>query len=185
MRDDNQNDTMPSDLAEAIDLLRETPPVRREWRSELLRRAEAQTATTPVRRLSLSVPWALAAGLACALAGAGAVTLLRTSRAPAPIASTEQTAVAGTVMLPVRFSLNAPNAAQVSIVGDFNDWNPTTLPMRRSADGRVWEVEVRLPLGRYTYSFMVDGRLARDPEAPSTTDDGFGTPNSVLMVRGS
>jgi hypothetical protein len=49
----------------------------------------------------------------------------------------------------------------------------------------MWEVEVRLPLGRYNYAFLVDGRLARDPGAPSTTDDGFGTPNSVLMVQGS
>lgn len=184
MRDDN-HDTMPSDLAEAIDLLREAPPVRPEWRSELLRRAEAATEPKQARRVSVSMPWALAAGLACALVGAGAVTLLRTSPAPAPMVSQREVAPPQAVLLPVRFSLNAPDAARVSIVGDFNNWNPSTLPMRRSADGRVWEVEVRLPLGRYNYSFMVDGRLARDPDAPSTTDDGFGTPNSVLMVRGS
>ena len=79
----------------------------------------------------------------------------------------------------------APNAARVSIVGDFNHWNPTTLPMKRSADGRLWEVEVRLPLGRYSYAFMIDGRIAADPSAPSGAGDDFGTPNSVLMVRGS
>jgi len=73
----------------------------------------------------------------------------------------------------------------VSIVGDFNQWNPTTLPMRRSADGRSWEVEVRLPLGRYSYAFLIDGKISPDPGAPQGAGDDFGAPNSVLMVRGS
>jgi hypothetical protein len=182
MRDD---DDVNGELADAIMLLRQAPPVRPEWRDELLRQAASPaTPATPARRVSLSVPWALAAGLACALVGAGAMTLLRRDAKPDAVVAA-QPAATETVLLPVRFSLNAPNAARVSIVGDFNDWNPTTLPMRRSADGRVWEVEVRLPLGRYNYAFMVDGRLAPDPDAPSTADDDFGTPNSVLMVRGS
>jgi hypothetical protein len=180
MRDD---DNVAGQLADAIALLRQTPPVRREWRDELLRQAEAPA--KPTRRVSLSVPWALAAGLACALLGAGAMTLLRRQPAPSAVAAEQPPATSQGVLLPVRFSLNAPNAARVSIVGDFNNWNPTTLPMRRSADGRLWEVEVRLPLGRYNYAFLVDGRLARDPDAPSAADDDFGTPNSVLMVRGS
>jgi hypothetical protein len=32
---------------------------------------------------------------------------------------------------------------------------------------------------------MVDGRLARDPAAPQDVSDDYGSPNSVLMVRGS
>ena len=186
MRDD---DDVNGELADAIMLLRQAPPVRPEWRDELLRQVELPatpaTPATPARRVSLSVPWALAAGLACALVGAGAMALVRRDANPDAVVAARPAAAAETVLLPVRFSLNAPDAAQVSIVGDFNDWNPTTLPMRRSADGRVWEVEVRLPLGRYNYAFMVDGRLAPDPGAPSTADDDFGTPNSVLMVRGS
>ena len=191
---DQDDDPMTGELADAIELLREKPVVRTEWRAELLRRANEQSAddvsiarpSPRLRRVSLSLPLAIAAGIVCALVGAGATLMLRQ---PAP-ATTVATATApstapSAVMLPVRFSLDAPNAARVTIVGDFNDWNPTTLPMRRSADGRIWEVEVRLPLGRYNYAFLVDGRLARDPQAPSTADDDFGTANSVLMVRGS
>jgi 1,4-alpha-glucan branching enzyme len=88
-------------------------------------------------------------------------------------------------MLPVRFSIVAPNAAHVTIVGDFNQWNPSALPLKRSANGRLWEVEVRLPLGVYTYAFMIDGHLAPDPTAPRSVADDYGAPNSVLMVRGS
>ncbi|MGH7679469.1 MAG: isoamylase early set domain-containing protein, partial [Gemmatimonadaceae bacterium] len=85
----------------------------------------------------------------------------------------------------VRFTLVAPTASHVSIVGDFNGWNPSSLPLRRSADGRTWEVEVPLPPGRYAYSFVVDGALARDPSAPQALDADLGTTNSVVMVRGS
>jgi len=186
--------TMSSELSDAIELLREKPVVRPEWRAELLRRAgelPGEQGSAPSReplrggrRVSLSLPWAIAAGIVCALIGASAALTLRR---PAPVATVAQqpSSTASPVMLPVRFSLTAPNAGRVTIVGDFNGWNPTTLPMRRAADGRIWEVEVRLPLGRYNYAFLVDGRLARDPQAPSTTDEDFGTPNSVLMVRGS
>ncbi|HEY4306765.1 MAG TPA: isoamylase early set domain-containing protein [Gemmatimonadaceae bacterium] len=187
MRDQDE-DTVRGELAAAIRVLREAPVVRGEWREELLRRASVPRTSAPrvMRRVSLSMPWALAAGIVCALLGAGMTMLLRHDPQPASIVAERPVAVAPpAVMLPVRFSLDAPRAARVTIVGDFNDWNPTTLPMRRAADGRVWEVEVRLPFGRYNYAFMVDGHLARDPGAPSTADDDFGKPSSVLMVRGS
>jgi 1,4-alpha-glucan branching enzyme len=73
----------------------------------------------------------------------------------------------------------------VAIVGDFNQWNAESLPMRRSADGRRWEIEVRLPPGRYTYGFVVDGKLTPDPRAPESASDDFGIPNSVRMVSRS
>ena len=57
--------------------------------------------------------------------------------------------------------------------------------MRRSGDGRTWEIEVPLAPGRYAYSFVVDGRLERDPRAPQAVGDDFGSPSSVVMVRGS
>ncbi|HEY7394374.1 MAG TPA: hypothetical protein VH559_06000, partial [Gemmatimonadaceae bacterium] len=64
-------------------------------------------------------------------------------------------------------------------------WNPTTLPMRRSANGTTWEVEIGLPPGRYTYAFVVDGHIARDPAAAESAHDDFGAPSSVLLVKGS
>ena len=38
----------------------------------------------------------------------------------------------------VQFAVWAPNAKQVSVVGDFNQWNPAANVMRSSAAG-VWE----------------------------------------------
>ena len=39
----------------------------------------------------------------------------------------------------VRFALWAPNADDVSVIGDFNQWNRTSHPMQRR-DGGVWEL---------------------------------------------
>ena len=83
------------------------------------------------------------------------------------------------------FAVWAPNAEEVSVVGDFNHWNPRAVPLKRSADGTTWEAEVLLPPGRYAYAYFVDGVLARDPRAPQVRDDDFGSPNSILMVKGS
>jgi 1,4-alpha-glucan branching enzyme len=40
----------------------------------------------------------------------------------------------------VAFAVWAPNAKNVSVVGNFNDWNGTNHQMRRLGDGGVWEL---------------------------------------------
>lgn len=40
----------------------------------------------------------------------------------------------------VHFAVWAPNAQLVSVVGDFNDWDPRRHPMRQRADIGVWEI---------------------------------------------
>ena len=83
----------------------------------------------------------------------------------------------------LQFVLVAPQAASVSLVGDFNDWDPARSPMR-TAQG-VWATAVRLAPGRYRYAFLVNGVEWRaDPAAPSAKDDEFGTPSSVVTVGG-
>ena len=174
-------DVLPGALERQVAFLREEPALRAEWRNETIRRAIER----PKRRITLSLPAAAAAALLCAVVG-GMTTFLATRTSPsAPSAVSDAASGEHRQLLPIRFSIVAPNAASVSIVGDFNHWNPATLPMRRSADGRTWEVEVRLPLGRYSYAYLVDGKLAIDPAAPRGAGDDFGTPNSVIMVHGT
>jgi hypothetical protein len=82
-----------------------------------------------------------------------------------------------------QFVLVAPQAASVSLVGDFNDWDPTRSPMQ-TAQG-VWATAVQLAPGRYRYAFLVNGVDWRaDPGAPSAVDDEFGAPSSVVTVGG-
>ena len=86
----------------------------------------------------------------------------------------------------VAFSLEAPDASQVSIVGDFNNWDPTATPLTRVSDGGRWEAVVPLTPGRYQFTFMIDGsRWVRDPLLPQATGDDFGQPTSVITITGS
>ncbi|MDD0974221.1 1,4-alpha-glucan branching protein GlgB [Pseudomonas fontis] len=79
----------------------------------------------------------------------------------------------------VRFSVWAPNARRVSVVGDFNNWDGRRHPMRLRHPTGVWEVFVpRLQAGE-AYKYEVLGRegilplkadpLARATELPPST----------------
>ena len=86
----------------------------------------------------------------------------------------------------VQFVLVADSASDVRIVGDFNDWDATATPMRRSGTGGVWSVVVPLEPGRHVYAFVVDGKQwIADAAAPRAPENEFGTPNSIIMVGGS
>jgi hypothetical protein len=86
----------------------------------------------------------------------------------------------------VKFVLVAPQAARVSLVGDFNSWDPAATPMERTPTGGTWSVVVPLSAGRHEYAFVVDGKQwVPDPSAPLAPVDGLGAPNSVVLVRGS
>jgi Carbohydrate-binding module 48 (Isoamylase N-terminal domain) len=186
MRDDER---LPPDLQRAVEVLREPLPVRAEWIESVAAKAAADRVAA-VRPEGAAGRWsvhplvALAAGIACLVVGAaGMYVALERPNAGTSSQTVSRTASA-IATAPVRFALIAPGAATVQLVGDFNAWNPVALPMRRTGDGSTWEVEVGLPPGRYTYAFVVDGRLARDPSAAQAPGDDFGVPNSVLLVKG-
>ena len=82
----------------------------------------------------------------------------------------------------LQVALVAPGASRVTVVGDFNGWNPTASPLARGADGS-WRARIAVPPGRYEYAFVVDdGRWVTDPVAPRAPDLGIGQPNSVALV---
>ena len=65
---------------------------------------------------------------------------------------------------PVHFYCEAPQARSVSLIGDFNGWNPAAHPMQRQIDGR-WYIEVGMTHGHHQYLFLIDGKPAPDPNA--------------------
>jgi 1,4-alpha-glucan branching enzyme len=68
---------------------------------------------------------------------------------------------------PVNFFYSNRSAKSVSLIGEFNHWNPLTHPMRRREDG-WWLVAVPLPHGHHQYLFMVDGVPTLDPQSSGT-----------------
>ncbi len=83
---------------------------------------------------------------------------------------------------PVNFYCYANrDAKSVNLVGDFNDWDITSLPMERRPDG-WWFIQVPLTHGHHQYLFLVDGEPAVDPHATGTVRvDSFGKA-SVIAV---
>ncbi len=68
----------------------------------------------------------------------------------------------------VTFRTYAPNAAQVSVTGDFNQW--TSTPMNRVYDGKFWEVHIPNAKHKDMYKYQIqtsDGRTVEhcDPYA--------------------
>src|SRR5689334_12173208 len=70
-------------------------------------------------------------------------------------------------------------AATVSVVGDFNGWDPAATPMTRNGSSGLWQASTRLGAGRVEYAFVVDGRTwIPDPNAPMAPAGDFGAANS-------
>jgi len=65
----------------------------------------------------------------------------------------------------VRFAVWAPNARYVSVVGDFNDWNPAADPMGPVAETGIWEGLVEGAAVGQRYKYHLDGREKADPLA--------------------
>jgi Glycogen recognition site of AMP-activated protein kinase len=82
---------------------------------------------------------------------------------------------------PTQFVLRASGAHSVSVVGDFNNWDPQATPLAETGDG-VWSVIVPLQPGTIRFSFLIDGREWRaDPNSPPAPLD-FGRPTSLAFV---
>lgn len=78
-----------------------------------------------------------------------------------------------------------PPAHTVAVTGDFNDWNADGVPLKAAGKPGVWETELRLPPGVYSYNFIVDGEmLVPDPNSSNQMPDGYGGTNSLLLVKG-
>ncbi len=80
----------------------------------------------------------------------------------------------------IRFKHWAPQAKKVEIVGDFNNWIPTLMTKDES---QHWVIDYQLAPGEYTYKFLVDGRLRKDPYNSRRVPDGYGGESSLLIVK--
>jgi 1,4-alpha-glucan branching enzyme len=81
----------------------------------------------------------------------------------------------------VNFICNANQAKSVSLVGDFNNWDPKTHPMNLMPDG-AWLLKVELRHGHHRYAFMVDGNLTLDPQGQGITRNDQGQRVSLVPV---
>jgi hypothetical protein len=80
----------------------------------------------------------------------------------------------------ILFTVEAPNAFEVQIAGDFNNWTPEHTLMEPK--GRVWRRVLQLAPGRYRYRFVIDGKWLADPLNPLFEPSQFAGDDSVVVV---
>ena len=83
--------------------------------------------------------------------------------------------------LKVVILLRAPEAKEVFLLGDFNNWDPQTAPMRKDGHG-LWKMSMLLAPGTYEYKLLVDGQWRLDANNPNRTLNALGTENNVLVI---
>ncbi len=80
------------------------------------------------------------------------------------------------------FTVNAPQAKEVYIVGEFNGWRmDDNSRLSRREDGR-WMKRFSLMPGRYRYKFVVDGQWLLDSNNSNKEVNPFGSFDSILKI---
>jgi chromosome partitioning protein len=80
----------------------------------------------------------------------------------------------------VVFTVEASEALQVQIAGDFNDWKPERTYMEPV--GLIWRTMLKLAPGRYRYRYVIDGEWRTDPMNPVVEPSPFSGNDSLLVV---
>ncbi|OHD63152.1 MAG: hypothetical protein A2176_11435 [Spirochaetes bacterium RBG_13_51_14] len=82
----------------------------------------------------------------------------------------------------VEFRIYQPDASFVSIVGDFNHWNPENDLLSKGLDG-IWRLRKKLFPGRYRYKYIIDGDWVPDTYNPLSGSDSTGEVCSVIEIK--
>jgi len=81
-------------------------------------------------------------------------------------------------MIEKTFSFKSKTAEKAVVMGAFNDWSRTSLPMEKNAD--TFTKTIFMGPKRHEYKFVVDGEELIDPENPVFVSNNIGGWNSIL-----
>ncbi|HEX5653775.1 MAG TPA: hypothetical protein VFX58_11915, partial [Chitinophagaceae bacterium] len=73
------------------------------------------------------------------------------------------------------------DASAIYLAGDFNNWSPTSMPMKK--EGNEWVITVHLSAGKHLYKFIVDGKWILDPANKLWEENEHHTGNSVIWIE--
>ena len=81
----------------------------------------------------------------------------------------------------ITFKLEATEAREAILVGDFNSWDLKKHKMKKDNKGR-WTKIITLSPGKYEYKYLVDGQWQNDPENDQMVPNSYSTLNNILTV---
>lgn len=96
----------------------------------------------------------------------------------------------------VEFFITLPDAGTAFLAGDFNGWDPRSLPMEKTEDGR-WTISLDLHPGGHEFKVVADGSWVEEMQCSvmaegetfgllltsQTIPNPFGTHNFLIEVR--
>lgn len=82
----------------------------------------------------------------------------------------------------ILFVLDAPNARDVYLTGEFTGWSREGIRMEKDERTGLWQTVLHLEPGEYEYRFIVDGVWIKDPDNTDSVLNEFGQENSLLIV---
>jgi len=80
------------------------------------------------------------------------------------------------------FTIEAPAARDVYVVGDFNEWKIGDESRLVNTGNAWWEKRMKLARGRYRYQFVVDGEWTPDSKNGERERNVFGTFDSIVAI---
>lgn len=80
------------------------------------------------------------------------------------------------------FSVKAPEAREIFIAGEFNDWKVDD-STRMEKDNGLWRKRLKLAQGKYRYRFVIDGNWVEDDANPLKAVNPYGSMDSLVEVE--
>ena len=82
----------------------------------------------------------------------------------------------------VEFTLHAPEAREVFLAGEFNDWDTQSLPMKKDKSG-LWKTKIKLSPGRHEYKFFADDAWVESLPGVEQVPNPLGTKNFIAWMK--
>jgi 1,4-alpha-glucan branching enzyme len=86
------------------------------------------------------------------------------------------------VLKRVEFVFSAPEAHEVFVAGEFNNWDTRANPLKKDRNS-MWKLTLPLTPGRYEYRFLIDGKWENDASCSGCVPNEFGSRNCVRIVE--
>ncbi|MFA5150178.1 MAG: AAA family ATPase [Candidatus Omnitrophota bacterium] len=81
----------------------------------------------------------------------------------------------------VVFKVSAPEAKDVYLAGEFNNWQLDDTG-RMAQDNGTWSKKLNLSCGRYRYRFVIDGKWVEDSGNPLKEINPYGSVDSLIEI---
>lgn len=80
------------------------------------------------------------------------------------------------------FMVKIPEAKEVHLVGDFNNWQISQDSLLWQKEAGLWQKRIFLEPGRYRYKFVIDGEWTTDPLNDRLEPNPYGGVDSVFEI---